>query len=375
MHIIVSLILCCLVLLPSFCHAAPEGLEESPLLVATMPTTEEIPYFSVESTIFTILDGVLAIEQDLVLSKDNQLLVFDDIYLDRATDVNVVYPDRAREDGRFYVIDFTMAELKGLQFTSAEHQYLMSLDEQLSLLRRLEKKNGNKIILFPRLIKTWFHRQEGHDLCGIALTTLKQHGYFSQQAPVYLQSYDTDELKRARDILMPMMQTEVKLIQLIGSNTGDEMMTEGPFPAPYSYDWIFTGFGLRSLATYVDGIGFNWQPLENEIQLKKLAGLFEHTAKLQLPIHVNINSVNTTENGIEKVATADNGKLLDTLVNKLDVHVIKTDQILQATTFFQNKQSATLTIQEILPQLTNRGTDDEQSDSTPSPFTILRELQ
>lgn len=207
------------------------------------------------------------------------------------------------------------------------------------------------------------------------MTTLKQYGYFSQQAPVYLQSYDTDELKRAHDILMPMMQTDVKLIQLIGSNTGDEMMTDGPFPAPYSYDWIFTGFGLRSLATYVDGIGFNWQPLENELQLKKLAGLFEHAATLQLPIHVNINSVYTTENGIEKVAAADKGKLLDTLVNKLDVQVIKTDQIIQATTFFQDKQSATLTIQEILPQLTNRGTDDEQPDNTPSPFTILRELQ
>lgn len=156
MQILVSLILSCLVLLPSFCQAAPEGLEESPLLVATMPTTEEIPYFSVESTIFTLLDGVLAIEQDLVLSKDNQLLVFDDIYLDPATDVNIVYPDRAREDGRYYVIDFTMAELKGLQFTSAEHQYLMSFEEQLSLLRRLEKKMAAGSFFFLVLSKPGF---------------------------------------------------------------------------------------------------------------------------------------------------------------------------------------------------------------------------
>ncbi|WP_369820296.1 glycerophosphodiester phosphodiesterase family protein [Tenacibaculum sp. SG-28] len=57
------------------------------------------------------------IEQDLVLSKDDIPIVIHDIYLDDVTDVARVFPKRKRENGRYYVIDFTFQELQKLQVT------------------------------------------------------------------------------------------------------------------------------------------------------------------------------------------------------------------------------------------------------------------
>ena len=54
------------------------------------------------------------LEQDIVATADDALVVLHDIHIDRVTNVAERYPGRAREDGRFYVRDFTLAEIKTL---------------------------------------------------------------------------------------------------------------------------------------------------------------------------------------------------------------------------------------------------------------------
>ena len=56
--------------------------------------------------------GADFLEQDIVLSKDDIPVVLHDIYIDTVTDVSVRFPDRKRDDGRFYALDFSVAELK-----------------------------------------------------------------------------------------------------------------------------------------------------------------------------------------------------------------------------------------------------------------------
>ncbi len=51
------------------------------------------------------------------MTRDDQLVVLHDHYLDRVTDVAERFPDRARKDGRYYAIDFTLAEIRSLKFT------------------------------------------------------------------------------------------------------------------------------------------------------------------------------------------------------------------------------------------------------------------
>ncbi len=76
--------------------------------------------------------GADYLEQDLVMTKDDKLVVLHDHYLDRVTDVAQRFPQRARQDGRFYAIDFTLAEIKSLKFTEG-----------------FEPKNGKNVQTYP----------------------------------------------------------------------------------------------------------------------------------------------------------------------------------------------------------------------------------
>ena len=55
------------------------------------------------------------IECDVVLTQDGEVLVSHDVELDMLTDVADRYPERARGDGRFYALDFTLAEIRSLR--------------------------------------------------------------------------------------------------------------------------------------------------------------------------------------------------------------------------------------------------------------------
>ena len=77
------------------------------------------------------------IEQDIVLSKDDIPIVIHDILLDDVTNVLEKYPNRKREDGKYYVIDFTFEELKKLEVTER-------FDSKTGL-----QKDSKRVSLFP----------------------------------------------------------------------------------------------------------------------------------------------------------------------------------------------------------------------------------
>lgn len=59
--------------------------------------------------------GANGFELDVQLTKDNQLVVMHDAHLNTRTNVESVFAaSRARADGRYYIADFTVAELKTL---------------------------------------------------------------------------------------------------------------------------------------------------------------------------------------------------------------------------------------------------------------------
>src|SRR5690606_2579082 len=58
--------------------------------------------------------GADYLEQDVVATRDDRLVVLHDIHLDRVTDVARRFPERRRSDGRWYVRDFDLAELRTL---------------------------------------------------------------------------------------------------------------------------------------------------------------------------------------------------------------------------------------------------------------------
>ncbi len=261
------------------------------------------------STVLAIGMDADYIEQDLVLTKDDRLIVYHDLYLDRLTDVADKFPDRQREDDRFYVIDFTLDEIKQLTLketqtwatdedsTEGSTRFPINLgnpgltiptfEEQLVVIRGLEKTLKKTIGIYPEIKKVWFHKNHGKDITMAVLKILHRFGYTQKQDNLFLQCFDHDELKRIRDDLFPMMGMDLKLIQLIDANNGEETMVEqGGRQIPYNYDWMFSGFGLRALSLIVDGIGLNQSMLIDETGVEIRPDFIKKTKKIGLAVHI-----------------------------------------------------------------------------------------
>ena len=87
------------------------------LIIAHRGASGYLPEHTLESKALAFGQGADYLEQDLVMTKDNHLVVIHDHFLDGLTDVAQKFPGRARADGKYYVPDFTLAEIRSLQMT------------------------------------------------------------------------------------------------------------------------------------------------------------------------------------------------------------------------------------------------------------------
>ncbi len=199
------------------------------------------------------------IEQDLVLTKDNRLIVLHDIHLETVTNVEQVFPARHRKDGRYYVLDFTLAELKtlkvhertnasGAQVFSERYQgnghfTIATFEEHISSITSLNNTTGQDIGLYTEIKSPGWHRAQGRDISQRVLEILRKYDLDKADANIYVQCFDFDEIKRLRDTL----NAKVKLVQLIAENSWNE--------TPTDYDELKTPAGMRQLKNYVQGVG------------------------------------------------------------------------------------------------------------------------
>lgn len=200
------------------------------------------------------------LEQDVVATRDDELVVLHDIHVDRVTDVSDRYPDRAREDGRYYVRDFDLDELRSLavterldsngqavfpgRFPARTGRFrIHTLAEELTLVAGLNQATGKTTGVYPEIKQPHWHRQEGFDISVAVLQVLAEHGYKDADDPIFLQCFDAGELRRVRNEL----DCRLRLVQLIGENSWAETETD--------YDYLKSKPGLAELAETVDGIG------------------------------------------------------------------------------------------------------------------------
>jgi len=202
------------------------------------------------------------IEQDVVLTKDGVPVVLHDVALDAVTDVAEVYPGRKRVDGRHYVIDFSLEEIKRLDvheridtktgkpvFPSRFPQgvpgfKVATLAEQLTLIKGLNTSTDKNVGIFTDIKRPAFHREEGQDAARIVLETLAYHGYATKTDPVYVQCFDWNETRRIREEL----GYQGRLIQLLTENAWNE--------APgVDYDELKSAQGLGEIAKVADAVG------------------------------------------------------------------------------------------------------------------------
>ncbi len=206
---------------------------KAPLIIAHRGASGYLPEHSLAAKALAHGLGADYLEQDVVASRDGALLVLHDLWLDDVSDVADRFPDRSRDDGHFYCIDFNLEEIRTLRFgeridpaTGAEKFpgrfareagtfEVITLDEEIRFIKGLNASTGHTVGIYPEIKEPQWHMEQGIDLASLVIDTLEGHGYLTEGSRVYLQCFDAQTLKTARQRVGPALP----IIQLLSSST------------------------------------------------------------------------------------------------------------------------------------------------------------
>lgn len=232
-----------------------------PIVIAHRGASAYLPEHTLMSKALAHSMEVDFLEQDCVASKDGVPVVLHDVHIDTVTNVAKVFPDRKRNDGRYYAFDFTVAELKELRvFERFDHRtgeavyplrypvghgdfQLVTLDEELQFIANLNRTTGRSVGIYPEIKRPVWHREQGVDLSVNMLRVLTNHGYTQKSDPCYLQCFDEAEVIRVRDEL----GYQGLLIQLVYVGHDKESGTD--------YERLKSADGMARAARVADGLG------------------------------------------------------------------------------------------------------------------------
>ncbi|WP_020203203.1 glycerophosphodiester phosphodiesterase [Cupriavidus sp. WS] len=281
---------CLAALLPALAAAVLAGCAAPPVATAPAPAASPAPAapralvighrgasalrpeHTLASYARAIEDGADAIEPDLVTTRDGVLVARHENEIGGTTNVSTLPQfagrkrikviDGERLDG-WFTEDFTLAELKTLrareripQLRRANTQYndqfeIPTLDEIIDMVASASRRSGRVIALYPETKHPSYFRGIGLPLEEKLVATLRAHAY-TRSAPVYVQSFESGNLRELRQRLGAGMPN-VKLVQLMGGARGR--------PADWrlagdtrTYADMMTPIGLREVASYAGGI-------------------------------------------------------------------------------------------------------------------------
>lgn len=284
------------------------------------------------------------ISMSLVMTRDNRLVVFGDIDITTASNVTEIFPERARQDGKYYIIDFSLAELQQLSITPETDEYPASLriptfTDVLSLLRQMEKVYDYSIGIALEIKKPWFHLNEGKDISISALDVLQRFHYGETNPPIFLQCHDPDELQRIHKTLLAPHETNFKLVQLIDSSDRSETqrLSRGKW-APYNFEWMFTRSGAKLLALYADAVSFDSSKLFTIAEDPILADFLNNIQVGQVKIHALFLNNSKEDISAESSSHRD---ILNKIYDQVNIDVFVTDSPASTLAFLKTREAKT----------------------------------
>lgn len=236
-----------------------------PIVIAHRGASGYLPEHTLAAKAAAHAMGADFLEQDVVLSRDGIPVVLHDIYLDSTTDVAQRFPGRARQDGRYYALDFELQEIRQLRVHErVEHDasgnqvaafpqrfpaelamfHVPTLAEEIDLISGMDRSTGRCTGLYVEFKAPNWHRQQGHELVSAVMSVLEEKSYHDRPLQVFLQCFDDLTLRHLRHEL----KTPLPLIQLIAENDWGE-------DSKVDYDFLQTAEGLADIASYAHGIG------------------------------------------------------------------------------------------------------------------------
>jgi glycerophosphoryl diester phosphodiesterase len=241
-------------------------LEGHVIVIAHRGASGERPEHTIASYSRAIDQGADFIEPDLVLTKDGILVARHENEISETTDIadKVEFADRKTTktiDGQkktaWFTEDFTLSELKTLrtkerlpQLRSANMAYdgqfeIPTFDEILALAKAQSAVTGRTIGIYPETKHPSYFAAIGLPHEAPLLAALTKYGHVEKSAPVFIQSFEVENLKALRP------KTKLRLIQLM-AETGSP-----PDRSDLTYAQMASAEGLKIVATYADGIGPN----------------------------------------------------------------------------------------------------------------------
>ncbi len=236
------------------------AVSDRPIVIAHRGASGLRPEHTIASYTLAIEQGADFIEPDLVLTRDGVFMCRHENEISGTTDV-ADHPEFAARrttkliDGQrltgWFTEDFTLAELKTLRArerlpalrpanTAYDGRFdIPTLDEVIALAQ------ARHVGIYPETKHPSYFASIGLPMEARLVAKLKAAGWNARTAPVFIQSFEVNNLKALRRL------TKVRLIQLIDAEGGPADGAEA------SYKAMITPEGLRRVATYADGIGPN----------------------------------------------------------------------------------------------------------------------
>jgi len=241
--------------------ASSEGQLDK-IVIAHRGASGYLPEHTLEAYAMAYALGADFIETDLALTKDGVFVCIHDIYLEYTTNVKEVFPDRARKDKHWYVVDFSLDEIKHLNvhertdvngiacfpsrfplnFSKFE---VPTFTEMIELIQGLNKSTGGNVGIYPEIKKPSWHAQQGLPMEKALLEILNRYEYKGRDAKIFVQCFEDDSLKKLRFEL----GTDLPLVLLTWETIWNYEGNVKPFSAELTEDI------LDEIAAYANGIG------------------------------------------------------------------------------------------------------------------------
>ena len=258
----------------------PEYKEPKIIVVGHRGASALRPEHTLASYQKAIDDGADFIEPDLVSTKDGVLVARHENEIGGTTNVSVLsqFADRKKTkiiDGTsltgWFTEDFTLSELN--QIKARERipalrpdnvQYndqfnIPTLEQIIELAENHYKKTGKVVGLYIETKHPTYFQKQNLSLEDPILKTLAKYQYTRDIAPIYLQSFEVNNLKYFKDQLtLHKTLKYAKIIQLYD----EKSLSPADFVAQgikTTYGDMATAQGLTDVAKYANGVG-PWKP-------------------------------------------------------------------------------------------------------------------
>ncbi len=236
----------------------------SPLLIAHRGASGDRPEHTLGAYALAVAQGADFIEPDLVLTKDGVLVARHENEISETTDVATKPEFASRRTSKiidgitmagWFTEDFTLAELKTLkakerlpQLRPSNMAYdgvydVPTFDEVIALAKALSGTAVRPVGIYPETKHPTYFASIGLPHEKPLLAALKAAKWTRKSAPVFIQSFETGNLKALRK------RTKVRLIQLVAAQGGP------PDQPQMRYADMIEPAGLAGIATYANGIG------------------------------------------------------------------------------------------------------------------------